>query len=52
MMFLPPWKRGIYTVHTSIVLKTIGQLMPTDAEQVGIAASMAGTAVSRQGQLY
>ena len=28
-------KRGIYTVHTSIVLKTIGQLMPTDAEQVG-----------------
>ena len=28
-------KRGLYTVHETLILKRVGQLTPTDAEQVG-----------------
>ncbi len=28
-------KRGLYTVHESLILKRVGRLSPTDAEQVG-----------------
>ena len=28
-------KRGLYTAHETLVLKRVGQLTPTDAEQVG-----------------
>ncbi|MGH9890726.1 MAG: type II toxin-antitoxin system PemK/MazF family toxin [bacterium] len=28
-------KRGLYTVHEALILKRVGRLTPTDAEQVG-----------------
>jgi mRNA interferase MazF len=28
-------KRGLYTVHETLILKRVGRLTPTDAEQVG-----------------
>jgi mRNA interferase MazF len=28
-------KRGLYTAHETLILKRVGQLTPTDAEQVG-----------------
>jgi len=27
-------KRGLYTVHETLILKRVGRLTPTDAEQV------------------
>jgi len=33
-------KRGVYTLHQTLVLKTVGQLKPTDSEQVEHALRM------------